>query len=136
MGLFELIGEWISPGPTGSVSAGLAKSHQRPAWMIVAHAVIAAIALGVLLVFIGIPRGFGGVVSCLAYVLAGTVLRPRPDIANLGWFGGLIDNPFRMSDDINRFLAVLLILLWPGGLIGTGFLSLTRWLVAASARAP
>jgi hypothetical protein len=84
MGLFELIGEWLSPGPTGSVSLELAEPRQRPAWMIVAHAGIAAIALGALLVFIGLPNGFGGTVGCLAYVLAGTVLRPKPDVANLG----------------------------------------------------
>jgi hypothetical protein len=45
-----------------------------------------------------------------------------------------MDNPFRISDDINRSLVLLLIILWPGGLIGTGLLALVRWLAAARIR--
>ncbi len=35
----------------------------------------------------------------------------------LGWLGGLMDHPFRYSDDINRFPIFLMIRLWPGRLI-------------------
>jgi hypothetical protein len=135
MGLFEVIGEWISPGPIGSVSVGRPAPRQRSARLVIAHAGISALALALLLVFVGFPNGVAGTLGCLLYVLAGTFLRPRPDLSNVGWLGGLIDHPFRFSDDINRFLVLLLIVLWPGGVIGTGFLDLVRWLVAASPRA-
>ena len=50
----------------------------------------------------------------IAYCLLGFFLRPEPDTSNMGWLGGLIDNPFRYSDDINRFLLFLKIFLVPG----------------------
>jgi hypothetical protein len=134
MGILEAIGEWISPGPIGSVRVGRPAPPRRPTWMMVAHAVMSVIALAVLLVFAGVPHGAGGILGCLGYVAAGTVLRPNPEFSNIGWLGGLIDHPFRWSDDVNRFLILLLMILWPGRFIGTGILDLMRSLVAASSR--
>jgi hypothetical protein len=54
---------------------------------------------------------FAGI--ALAYALVGHFVRPQADTSNLGW-AGIFDNPFRYSDDINRFLLFLSILLWPG----------------------
>lgn len=134
MGLFELIGEWMSPGPVGSLGVGPAPPRQRPAWMRIAHVGMSAILLALLLAFIGLPHGLAGTLGCLAYIVAGTFLQPQPDYSNIGWLGGLIDHPFRLSDDVNRFLVFLRVVLWPGGLIGSGFVDLIRWLVAASGR--
>lgn len=43
----------------------------------------------------------------------------QPDTSNVGWLGGLIDNPFRYTDDLNRMLVVLFVLLYPGRFIST-----------------
>ena len=56
-----------------------------------------------------------------AYLLIARFVRPEPEMDNLGWLGGLVDDPFHYSDDINRFLLFLLIVLAPGRLIA-------RWL--------
>ncbi len=49
-----------------------------------------------------------------AYLLIAYFVLPEPDYGNMGWFGGLMDNPFRISDDLNRFLFFLRVLLIPG----------------------
>lgn len=60
----------------------------------------------------------------LAYVLIGHVVRVNPDTTDLGLFGGLIDNPFSYTDDVNRFMLFLQILLMPGRLIAESVLGL------------
>jgi hypothetical protein len=62
----------------------------------------------------------------LAYLLIAYLVRPEPDMDNLGWFGGLIDDPLHYSDDISRFLLFLLIVLWPGRFIASAVVSLMR----------
>lgn len=57
------------------------------------------------------------------YSSAGYFILPDPDYTNVGWLGGLIDNPFRVSDDLNRMLLFIMILLMPGRLIATTFVS-------------
>lgn len=53
------------------------------------------------------------------YCLIGYKVIPQPETSNVGLLGGFIDHPFRYSDDINRFLILLLILLYPGRFIST-----------------
>ena len=50
----------------------------------------------------------------LLYLVIAYLVHPQPDTSNIGWLGGLMDHPFRYSDDINRFLIFLVIALWPG----------------------
>ncbi len=49
--------------------------------------------------------------------LCGLVKPPDVDRKHLGWFGGLVDNPFTFSDDINRLKFRLLLLMIPGKMI-------------------
>ena len=51
------------------------------------------------------------------YLLAALVLSPNPNVDNLGYFGGLIGRPLDWSDDWNRFLIVLVLLLTPGKMV-------------------
>lgn len=51
------------------------------------------------------------------YCLAAFFLRPKPNTDNLGWAGGLIDDPFQYNDDINRCLIQLNVFLAPGRFI-------------------
>nr|WP_315024898.1 hypothetical protein [uncultured Aminipila sp.] len=63
------------------------------------------------------------IVIMIVYSVAGYFIIPRPDYSNVGLLGGLINNPFRISDNINRMLVFILIILIPGRLISTTVLS-------------
>jgi hypothetical protein len=57
----------------------------------------------------------------ITYFIFAYLLRPEPTPGNMGWFGGLIDNPFRITDDINRIIFFLMLFLIPGRVILTSF---------------
>ncbi|MHC1723541.1 MAG: hypothetical protein AB9836_10095 [Aminipila sp.] len=57
------------------------------------------------------------------YSVGGYFILPKPDYSNVGWFGGIFDNPFRISDDINRMLVFVMVILMPGRLFSTTVLS-------------
>jgi hypothetical protein len=46
----------------------------------------------------------------------------------VGWLGGLLNHPFRISDDVNRWLVIFFILLLPGKLVMFAFQTLYRLL--------
>lgn len=50
----------------------------------------------------------------IVYCVIAFFVRPEPDTSNMGWLGGLIDNPFRISDDMNRTILFFKIALLPG----------------------
>ncbi|WP_020607015.1 hypothetical protein [Spirosoma spitsbergense] len=51
------------------------------------------------------------------YVGSSHRLTAKPDYSNMGWFSGLVDNPFRSSDNVNRWLVYLQVFLLPGKLM-------------------
>jgi hypothetical protein len=52
-----------------------------------------------------------------AYLIVSYMVQPHSDTDDLGWCGGLMDNPFSFSDDVNRGLLVLGLLLLPGRIV-------------------
>lgn len=58
----------------------------------------------------------------IVYIILSFFLEPEPNYENFGWMGGFMDNPFRISDDYNRFLAFLNVILLPGKCMAYGFL--------------
>jgi hypothetical protein len=68
------------------------------------------------------------------YLAFAHYVHPRPNRDNLGWAGSLIDHPLRWSDDHNRMLLFLQIVLYPGRYATTGVRNLAR--LALTARAP
>ena len=56
-------------------------------------------------------------IGLVIYSVISFIVTPKPDYDDIGIAGGLIDNPFSYSDDINRFLIFLKILLLPGRII-------------------
>ena len=120
MSLFEWLGESFKPGPVGDVDA----SHQplfpneiKKGWAIF----FMIIGLGVFGFFLWLVFNSGTVLWSLAffaaYLLLSYFITPRPDSSNMGWFGGLINNPFRISDDANRLLVFFYLFLLPGKLV-------------------
>ena len=131
MSLFEWMCESYNPGPTG----GLGR-HDNDRDRTRGGALLTGVlSLGLLgLPFALVPwqpdaayiaRSIGGILALeVGYLLAGYFLRPSPDSSNLGWCGGVVDNPFRISDDINRALLFLSIILIPGRLLAIGVVDL------------
>ena len=57
------------------------------------------------------------VVVWIFYVLAAVAFDPDPDMNDLGWFGGMMNNPFSLSDDYNQMLLFFKIVLIPGNVV-------------------
>jgi hypothetical protein len=85
MGIFEFLGEVIAPKPVGSLKARRPEASPRVTGAVIAHAAASTATLGLLLYVSGLTLGLAGVIACGVYVFAGTVLRPRPDLDNIGW---------------------------------------------------
>lgn len=119
MSLVEWIGERFNPGPVGTV-----KPDSNNAWQPKNRAVVWILTLLGLALFglfiwaiLQWDRQWLGFLLLAIYLLLARLLSPRPDHGNMGWFGGLLDHPFRFSDDINRALLFFAVLLLPGKLI-------------------
>lgn len=129
MGLFEWIGESFNPGPIGSMDIGAKNRTFRTNGVVLLRLFFALILIGAVyyLTFSGfyeLTIKNATIVSgiLLAYLIIGYFVRPEPDTSNLGWLGGLMNNPFRFSDDINRFLIFLKIALLPGSFLAESLL--------------
>jgi hypothetical protein len=121
MSLFEWFGESHNPGPVGGVDFGRPETPPRSRTAVLVSATFAAAFLAVPYVLFAVYgkdislAAWAGIVGLtLVYLLAGYFIRPAPDYSNVGWLGGMMDHPFRYSDDINRSLLALLFVLWPG----------------------
>ncbi len=124
MSLFEWFGESYNPGPVGSMEFGKKQKVSRTNGIVLLRLFISLfIITGIFyLVFadrvefnIGNAARLSGII--FIYLVISYFIRPAPDTSNIGWFGGLIDHPFRYSDDINRFLLFFKIFLLPGAFI-------------------
>jgi hypothetical protein len=121
MGIFEIIGELISPGPIGKMDFN-DKNYEIRQKFIPIRFVISLIIIGIIEYLFVFQREYFNDFSQLLkvntfliiYLLIAYVIRIRPDFDNLGWVPFLINNPFRFSDNINRFLVILNILFMPG----------------------
>ncbi|QHI73493.1 hypothetical protein [Aminipila terrae] len=127
MGLMELIGELINPGEIGTVEK--VKREKKVRLHILILKTIVSIAILAVIYFLSFGISFhmkealSFVAAITVYSVVGYFILPKPDYSNVGWFGGIFDNPFRISDDINRMLVFVMIILMPGRLISTTMLS-------------
>ncbi len=124
MGLFEIFGESRNPGNVGSIEKNKDVELKQNLWLIIRNSILSIGIIGgiYLLIF---SEGLD-VVSLLLYLgvmaiycVVGYLIIPKPDYDNIGWLGGLIDHPFRYSDDLNRILIFLSAILYPGRFIAT-----------------
>lgn len=137
MSFLEWFLEPTNPGPVGKVEVNPPEpdDDEPPRkWLI-----WLAITLGFVLVGIGLywvcynlpDTGIEPVLFKLSwltiYVLISHFVKVTPDYTNVGWLGGLIDNPFRISDDYNRWLALFQAVLLPGKLMAYSLVM--SWLI-------
>jgi len=55
--------------------------------------------------------------AMVIYLMAAATTTPTYDDTNLGWFGGMMDNPFSFEDDANRMGLYLALFLLPGKVV-------------------
>lgn len=127
----EWVGESVDPGDRGSITIRYGLPERRPGAATLTYGLVSAVALAVGLWFALNEQTLvpTGVVLAIAagYLLIGYVVRPEPDRHNLGWGGGLFDNPFRWSDDLNRTMLWIMLVLWPGRFVAESLIALVAW---------
>ncbi|MCB9689528.1 MAG: hypothetical protein H6735_31110 [Alphaproteobacteria bacterium] len=135
MSLFEWWGESWNPGGTGGVE--VRGDRIGTVWLgftLVRFALTlaATVALPLAVTFWGGGMNpVGGLAAgggWLLYLALGYFVRPEPDMSNLGLFGGLIDHPFRWSDDLNRSLLFFKLALFPGYFLARPVAEVFYWL--------
>ncbi|MPR37305.1 hypothetical protein GBK04_29250 [Cytophagaceae bacterium SJW1-29] len=129
MSFIEWFLEPANPGPIGKLGLNSPESDDdddKPPrkWLI-----WLAVVVGLILFGVGLFWAFQDlshraalpIISRLCYlalyILIGHLITAKPNYTNVGWVGGLIDNPFRISDDYNRWLVFIKAILLPGKLI-------------------
>lgn len=121
MGLFEFIGEFFNPGPVGEINFNDSDADSNRGF-ITLRFVFSLIIIGCLEYFIvfnsekqkDLLSALTPNIILAVYLLVSYFIKVRPEYRNTGWISFIIDNPFRISDDYNRLLAVINILCIPG----------------------
>ena len=122
---------FLEPGPLGEVDVGERKRGARSRDGVILRFAIAAALVVLWAVFVILRLRSGnailmGAAGTIVYLFAAYFMHPEADETNLGWFGGMMNNPFRFSDNINRFLLFLKVFLLPGRFISEAFVDMVR----------
>jgi hypothetical protein len=106
-------------------------TRKKPVWWVLLKlagvAAMVAVGYGLALPTLGqvLPLWQGAVVIAgimLIYIGLAFFIQPEPNTDNMGWFGGMANDPTQYSDDINRSLWNLHCLLGPGRFIAESLL--------------
>jgi len=124
MGLFEIFFERRNPGAVGNIEKN--NKSLKPVklsilmikllisgaiiWFAYDKTIRGNLSVSNILIFIG-------VLSFYCFISYNFI--PKPATSNMGWLGGMVDNPLRYSDDLNRMLVGLFVLLLPGRFVST-----------------
>ncbi len=137
MSLLEWSLEPANRGPIGKVEINPPEPNDGEPprkWLVWVAVVIGLLCLGIGLygVFYDLPAEGAKLVlfklgSLALYVVISHFVTVTPNYTNVGWVRGLLDNPFRISDDYNRRLIVMQAILLPGKLIAYSLLM--SWLL-------
>lgn len=124
MSFYEYWCEQYDPQPIGSVELNTEHVAQRSEWVVFFKLIAAMLmAAGLFwLPFHFLPlTGWHSVVVAagiaLIYVGLAFFFIPEANTDNLGWMGGMVDDPFHYSDDWNRSLMFFNAVLGPGRFI-------------------
>ncbi|WP_421945338.1 hypothetical protein [Pedobacter sp.] len=130
MSIFEWLFEMNSPGPTGDFESGHHRLNWPRIWIVIAG--LSSLLFVGFVIYIGPFNRFLHFDAINAVLLTGLIIGyllvsyyiyPKPNLDNLG-FLGFIDNPFRYTDDINRYLLWSQIILFPGKILAIPIVNL------------
>jgi hypothetical protein len=143
MSVLAWLGEAIRPGPVGKIQFGKPPKKSRSRMVVLVRFVVSLAVLLIALRYLLLDQSnhwgtdsLSFLAIALVYLVLGYFVHPKAEPRNLGWLGGLFDNPFRLSDDVNRGLILLELLLLPGRFISSSFVEFTILLVNANWAAP
>lgn len=133
MDLFEIIGDAMNPGSVGSIEKNNEIQKEiNIKILFIKSAISIGIAVGLFFLIFRDGVHIEGIVFYLGgmfiYCVMSYFIIPKPDYSNIGWLGGLMDHPFKYSDDLNRMLIFLSGVLYPGRFIATTVMSWARLL--------
>jgi hypothetical protein len=122
MGLFEYLFERKNPGKVGSIHRNDQPVNHISVPLLILKLLISAFMIYSLF-YLTVLHNFDlntlmtFIIVLFIYCFISYVFIPKPDTSNVGLLGGLIDNPFRYTDDLNRTLILFMILMYPGRFI-------------------
>ena len=135
MGIFEFIGELISPGPVGSIEVKNEDNGNdiRQKFIPIRFAISLIMIVAIEYLFINnasLANSLNYILKVNAglaiYLLISYFINIKPDYGNLGWIPFIFNNPFRISDNINRFLVILMLFFMPGKYISRSIVQFFR----------
>ena len=131
MNLFEWLGEAFSPGSLGTVEFGQEPIAPDPLYLVLLKFVVSATLILLIdgLVFYHLvaptPRTIAIAVGIhVIYLMLSYFVRPVPDESNLGLFGSVLNDPFSVSDNVNRSLLLWQVLLLPGRFVSEAIVNI------------
>lgn len=133
---YEIAGERADPKETGQVRLNtFYETRKKPLWLVVLKllGLAAMVSVGFFLVlpYIPLPPWQSVAVTSgamLVYVGIAFFIRPEPNGNNMGFLGGLLNDPMHYSDDINRALWSAHCVLGPGRFVAETLLDLSTHL--------
>jgi len=125
VGWYEIVGERTSPQKAGSVRLNtFYATRKKSPWLVAVKVlgmfVMFAVGYGLLLPIIPLPLWKSMVLSSglmLVYVGIAFFVRPEPNGENMGFAGGIFNDPTQYSDNMNRALWKAHCMLGPGRFI-------------------
>ncbi|WP_025143440.1 hypothetical protein [Pedobacter jeongneungensis] len=137
MSIFEWFFERNNPGPTGTVETYHHKLYWPRIWILIAGtAALIAFLFFIYCVPLNRLEAFEignaclGTLFSIAYLVASYYIYVKPDYNNMG-FLGFIDNPFKYTDDVNRFMLFFQAILLPGKIISIPIVNMFSLLFTA-----
>jgi len=136
LGFFEIVGECFNPGPIGGIKYENVAMKRRSNMIDVVRFCISVTLVLCFEYFlfsnlITENRNYFvlfGNIFFILYLVVSFYSNIKPNYDNIGWVPFFIDNPFRFSDDVNRFYIMLNVLLWPGRYISRSLMGIFAWL--------
>jgi hypothetical protein len=125
VGWYEIVGERTSPQKAGTVRLNtFYETRKKPLWLVALKLLgmfaMFAVGYAILLPIIPLPVWKSVALSSglmLIYVGIAFFVRPEPNGENMGFAGGLLNDPMQYSDNVNRALWKAHCLLGPGRFI-------------------
>lgn len=131
MSLLESLEEQLEPGPVGDFETGPPPHEPRPRRQVIVRGLLglAMVAVPLVLASLATPYSIGTVTWAAAglelYLAVAYYVRPRPADFDRSW-RGVLEKPFRVTDDLNWMLWFMGVVLWPGRFASTAIVDLLR----------